>query len=184
MNDGREASVTPDGENLDLDGDQAGPETGNSGRRVFVGLGDDQSKQTQEMRHWMRLVEERLAQKPPRKRGCFRSRSGTRDSRSPSFREHHPRRRRRSTTPRRSRTPDYHDDGWEQGIVSQTPFAPHILRVRFPKSFTKPTDMGYDGSTDPEDHLDAFEGIMYCECAGDAMRYKAFPISLAGQGMR
>ncbi|MED6185795.1 hypothetical protein PIB30_060566 [Stylosanthes scabra] len=77
MNDGQEASVTPDRENLDLDGDQAGPETGNSGCRVFMGLGDDQSRQTQEMRHWIRSVEDRLVQKHSRKRGRSRSRSGT-----------------------------------------------------------------------------------------------------------
>ncbi|MED6192902.1 hypothetical protein PIB30_014237 [Stylosanthes scabra] len=82
MDDGQETSVIPDNENLDLDldGDQVGPETGNSGRRVFAGLGDDQSKQTQEMRHWMRSVKERLAQKSSRKRGRSRSRSRTRDS--------------------------------------------------------------------------------------------------------
>ncbi|MED6140469.1 hypothetical protein PIB30_093545 [Stylosanthes scabra] len=161
------------------------------------------------MCHWMRSVEDLLAQKPSRKRGCSRSRSGTQDSRNPSSSERHPRRRsrfrerrrspnprrrrspsprrrrspsprkRRNTPSRRSRTPDYHDDGWEQEIVSRTPFAPHILQVRFPRSFTKPTDMGYDGSTDLEDHLDAFEDRMNCECAGDAMRYKAFRVSLA-----
>ncbi|MED6114443.1 hypothetical protein PIB30_080248 [Stylosanthes scabra] len=173
MNDGQEPSVTPDCEILDLDGDQEGSEIGNSGRRVFVGLGDDQSRQTQEMRHWMRSVEDRLARNFSKKRGRSRSRSGTQDSQSPSSRECHPRRRsrsrerkrsptprrrRRSPTPRRSRTPDYLDDGWEQGIVGRTPFAPNILRVRFSRSFTKPTDMGYDGSTDPEDNLDAFEG--------------------------
>ncbi|MED6114411.1 hypothetical protein PIB30_080003 [Stylosanthes scabra] len=149
MNDGQEASVTPEREILNLDGDQEGLEIGNSRRRVFVGLGDDQSRQTQEMRHWMRSVEDRLAQNFSRKRGRFRSRSRTRDSQSPSSRERHPQRssrsrerrrsptprrrrshspgRRRSPTPRRSRTPDYRDDGWEQGIVGRRPFAPHIL---------------------------------------------------------
>ncbi|MED6164782.1 hypothetical protein PIB30_093502, partial [Stylosanthes scabra] len=92
MNDGQEVSITPDREILDLDGDQEGPKIGNSGRRVFVGLGDDQSRQTQEMRHWMRSVEDRLARNFSRKRGRSRSRSGTRDSRSPSSREPHPRR--------------------------------------------------------------------------------------------
>ncbi|MED6186267.1 hypothetical protein PIB30_065180 [Stylosanthes scabra] len=51
MNDGQEASATPDREILDLNDDQEGLEIGNSGRRVFVGLGDDQSRQTQEMCH-------------------------------------------------------------------------------------------------------------------------------------
>ncbi|MED6136724.1 hypothetical protein PIB30_058451 [Stylosanthes scabra] len=205
MNDGQEVSVTPDREILDLDGDQEGPEIENSGRRAFLGIGDDQSRQMQEMHHWMRSVEDRLARNFSRKRGRSRSRSGTWDSRNPSSKKRHPRRRsrsrerrrsptprrrrspsprrRRSPTPRRSRTPDYSDDGWEQGIVGRTPFAPHILRVRFPRSFTKPTDMGYDRSTDPEDHLDAFEGRMNCECARDAMRCKAFPVSLAGQAV-
>ncbi|MED6180190.1 hypothetical protein PIB30_008048 [Stylosanthes scabra] len=145
MDDGQEASVTPDNENLDhdLDGDQVGPETGNSGRRVFVGLGDDQSKQTQEMRHWMRSVEERLAQKSSTKRGRSRAPvpgnvtcGGGHDPRKgealPPRRRRSPSpRRRRSPTPGRRRrpSPDYHDDGWEQGIVGRTPFAPHILRV-------------------------------------------------------
>ncbi|MED6220649.1 hypothetical protein PIB30_046854 [Stylosanthes scabra] len=52
------------------------------------------------------------------------------------------------------------DHGNEQEIVGRTPFAPHILCVRFSKSFMKPTDMGYDVSTDQEDHIDAFEGRM------------------------
>ncbi|MED6186348.1 hypothetical protein PIB30_065784 [Stylosanthes scabra] len=89
-----------------------------------------------------------------------------------------------STTPRRSETLDYHDNGWEQGVVGWTPFAPRILRVQFPRSFTKLTDMGYDGSTDPKDLLDTFEGRMNCECAGDSMRYKTFPVTLAVQAMR
>ncbi|MED6125197.1 hypothetical protein PIB30_066415 [Stylosanthes scabra] len=124
-------------------------------------------------------MEERLAQKSCRKRGRSHSRSGTRDSRSPNSRERHPRkrsrskewkrspspcrrrspsswqrrspfpRRRRSTTPRRIRTPNYHDDGWEQGIMGRTPFAPHILRIRFPRTFLKPTDMGYCNTPKP-----------------------------------
>ncbi|MED6211087.1 hypothetical protein PIB30_070181 [Stylosanthes scabra] len=94
---------------------------------------------------------------------------------------------RRHITPtpprRRNRTPEVLDDGWEQEIVGRTPFVSHILRVQFSKSFTKPTDMGYDGSTDSDGHIDAFEGKMNCECARDAMRCKAFHVSLAGQAM-
>ncbi|MED6216254.1 hypothetical protein PIB30_005842 [Stylosanthes scabra] len=94
----------PDGENLDFDGIHVGLETGTSGRRLFMGLGDDQSIQMQEMRHWMQSVEERLAQKSCRKRGRSHSRSETRDSRIQSSRERHPRKRQRSQERLRSRS--------------------------------------------------------------------------------
>ncbi|MED6162389.1 hypothetical protein PIB30_070015 [Stylosanthes scabra] len=92
-------------ENLDLNGIHVGPETGNSGRRLFMGLGDDQSMQMQEMHHWMRSAEERLAQKSCRKRGRSHLRSRTRDSRSPNSRERHPRKRSRSKEWKRSPSP-------------------------------------------------------------------------------
>ncbi|MED6213500.1 hypothetical protein PIB30_094013 [Stylosanthes scabra] len=132
MNDGQEASVTPDCENLDFDSGQAGRKIGNSRRPVFVAL----------------------CGQADRRRKCLNSGLS-----KPQF---------QGTLPTKKVT--------IQGKEKE----PYPL---FPKSFTKPTDVGYDGSTDPEDHLDAFKGRMNCECAGDTMRCKAFPVSLAGQAM-
>ncbi|MED6108168.1 hypothetical protein PIB30_020941 [Stylosanthes scabra] len=183
--DGHETSVTRSGENLNQTSNVENREPHTLGRRHFYRFGDDQHKMAQEMRHRMRGIERRFD------REC-RSRSHGRNSSSSSplrqrskERSRSRSRRHRTPTPprRRNQTPEVLDDGWEQEIMGRTPFAPHILRVRFPKSFTKPTNMGYDGSTDPEDHLDAFEGRMNSVYAGDAMRCKAFPVSLAGQAM-
>ncbi|RYQ85686.1 hypothetical protein Ahy_B10g105269 isoform B [Arachis hypogaea] len=44
-------------------------------------------------------------------------------------------------------------------IMGATPFTERILRAKLPKGFDKPTDMKYDGTKDPQEHLTAFEAI-------------------------
>ncbi|RYR59585.1 hypothetical protein Ahy_A05g025485 [Arachis hypogaea] len=65
-------------------------------------------------------------------------------------------------------------------IMGATPFTKRILRAKLPKGFDKPTDMKYDGTKDPQEHLTAFEARMNLEGAADAVRCRAFPVTLAG----
>ncbi|MED6220360.1 hypothetical protein PIB30_044105 [Stylosanthes scabra] len=114
----------------------------------------------QQMRHWMRGVERQLdcefanhhQRSKSRSRGRYSGRSSPQRQRSQECSRSRSRRNKTPTPPRRrNMTPEFLDDGWEQEIVCQTRFVFHILHVRFPKSFTKPTDMGYDGYMDLED---------------------------------
>ncbi|XP_016195530.1 uncharacterized protein LOC107636544 [Arachis ipaensis] len=68
--------------------------------------------------------------------------------------------------------------------MGATPFHPSILKVRLPKNFDKPTDMRYDGTKDPQEHITAFEARMNLEGVGDAVRCQAFPETLAGPAIR
>ncbi|XP_016164653.1 uncharacterized protein LOC107607191 [Arachis ipaensis] len=52
-------------------------------------------------------------------------------------------------------------------IMGATPFHRSIIEVRLPKHFDKPTDMRYDGTQDPQEHLTAFEARMNLERVGD-----------------
>ncbi|XP_016165136.1 uncharacterized protein LOC107607729 [Arachis ipaensis] len=65
-----------------------------------------------------------------------------------------------------------------------TPFHHSILEVQLPKHFDKPTDMRYDGTQDPQEHLTSFEARMNLEGVGDEVRCRAFPITLAGPAIR
>ncbi|XP_025678442.1 uncharacterized protein [Arachis hypogaea] len=65
-----------------------------------------------------------------------------------------------------------------------TPFHRSILEVRLPKHFDKPTDMRYDGTQDPLEHLTAFEARMNLEGVGDKVRCRAFSVTLAGPAIR
>ncbi|XP_015972748.1 uncharacterized protein LOC107496065 [Arachis duranensis] len=69
-------------------------------------------------------------------------------------------------------------------IMGVTPFHRSILEVRLPKHFDKPTDMRYDGTQDPLEHLTAFEARMNLERVGDEVRCRAFPVTLAGPAIR
>ncbi|XP_015966785.1 uncharacterized protein LOC107490525 [Arachis duranensis] len=64
--------------------------------------------------------------------------------------------------------------------MGATPFYRSILEVRLPKHFDKPTDMRYDRTQDPLEHLTAFEARMNLEGVGDEVRCRAFPVTLAG----
>ncbi|RYR03611.1 hypothetical protein Ahy_B06g082674 [Arachis hypogaea] len=69
-------------------------------------------------------------------------------------------------------------------IMGATPFTERILRAKLPKCFDKPTDMKYNGTKDPQEHLTAFEARMNLEGAADAVRCRAFPVTLAGQAIK
>ncbi|XP_072060336.1 uncharacterized protein [Arachis hypogaea] len=69
-------------------------------------------------------------------------------------------------------------------IMGATPFHRSILEVRLPKHFDKPTDMRYDGTQDPLEHLTAFEARMNLEGVGDEVRCRAFPVTLAGPAIK
>ncbi|XP_072064235.1 uncharacterized protein [Arachis hypogaea] len=68
--------------------------------------------------------------------------------------------------------------------MGATPFHRSILEVRLPKHFDKPTDMRYDRTQDPQEHLTAFEARMNLEGVGDEVRCRAFLITLAGPAIR
>ncbi|XP_025692791.1 uncharacterized protein [Arachis hypogaea] len=68
--------------------------------------------------------------------------------------------------------------------MGATPFHRSILEVRLPKHFDKPTDMRYDGTQDPLEHLTAFEARMNLEGVGGEVRCRAFPVNLAGPAIR
>ncbi|XP_015953033.1 uncharacterized protein LOC107477509 [Arachis duranensis] len=68
--------------------------------------------------------------------------------------------------------------------MGATPFMERILRAKLPKGFDKPTDMKYDGTKDPQEHLTAFEARMNLEGAADAVRCRAFPVTLAGPAIK
>ncbi|XP_015953418.1 uncharacterized protein LOC107477853 [Arachis duranensis] len=65
-----------------------------------------------------------------------------------------------------------------------TPFHHFILEVQLPKHFNKPTNMRYDGTQDPQEHLTAFEARKNLEGVGDEVRCHAIPITLAGPAIR
>ncbi|XP_016182598.1 uncharacterized protein LOC107624656 [Arachis ipaensis] len=68
--------------------------------------------------------------------------------------------------------------------MGATPFHRSILEVRLPKHFDKPTDMRYDGTQDPLEHLTAFEARINLERVGDEVKCRAFPVTLAGPAIR
>ncbi|XP_072062155.1 uncharacterized protein [Arachis hypogaea] len=68
--------------------------------------------------------------------------------------------------------------------MGATPFTERILKAKLPKGFDKPTDMKYDGTKDPQEHLTAFEARMNLEGAADAVRCRAFPVTLAGPAIK
>ncbi|XP_072080975.1 uncharacterized protein [Arachis hypogaea] len=83
--------------------------------------------------------------------------------------------------PRRRHTKRTRDD---HIIMGAMPFTERILRAKLPRGFDKPTDMKYDGTKDPQEHLTAFEARMNLEGASDAVRCRAFPVTLAGPAIK
>ena len=59
------------------------------------------------------------------------------------------------------------------------PFSDYIMSVKLPRGFKPPTDMEpYDGSSDPQEHMDAFKSRMALAGASDLVRCQAFSITL------
>nr|XP_025617260.2 uncharacterized protein LOC112709590 [Arachis hypogaea] len=90
----------------------------------------------------------------------------------------------RRTTRRREDGEEKSEKTRQPVIMGVTPFHRSILEVRLPKHFDKPTDMRYDGTQDPLEHLTAFEARMNLEGVGDEVRCRAFPVTLAGPAIR
>ncbi|XP_072061935.1 uncharacterized protein [Arachis hypogaea] len=181
-------------------------------RRPFGGTGDNHARIMQELRHRMQDLERRLAererdQRSP-ERSPTRSRSRSRSRRTPSPQYESESTRERIRPRRRSRDPiiyarherrralnrgneEAHRENNESRrtargpvIIGATPFHRSVLEVRLPKHFDKPTDMKYDGTQDPLEHLTAFEARMNLEGVGDEVRCRAFPVTLAGPAIR
>ncbi|XP_072074211.1 uncharacterized protein [Arachis hypogaea] len=68
--------------------------------------------------------------------------------------------------------------------MGATPFTERILKEKLPKGFDKPTDMKYDRTKDSQEHLTAFKVRMNLEGAADAVRGRAFPVTLAGPAIK
>ncbi|XP_057719076.1 uncharacterized protein LOC130933462 [Arachis stenosperma] len=172
--------------------------------RPFGGTGGDSAVIMQELRHRVQNLERQLANRERDGRSTDPSYtpspgSEEEDSRrsrprteAESSREESPIVRRRNDTIIYSRGRPTHraTRGREDGrtrqpvIMGATPFHRSILEVRLPKHFDKPTDMRYDGTQDPLEHLTAFEARMNLEGVGDEVRCRAFPVTLAGPASR
>ncbi|XP_072066766.1 uncharacterized protein [Arachis hypogaea] len=68
--------------------------------------------------------------------------------------------------------------------MGATPFHYSVLEVWLLKHFDKPTDMRYDGTQDPQEHLTVFEARINLEGVGDEVRCRAFPVTLVGPAIR
>ncbi|XP_056698769.1 uncharacterized protein [Spinacia oleracea] len=64
-------------------------------------------------------------------------------------------------------------------IPKGSPFTPGILEEPLPR-MKLPRHIKYDGSTDPDDHITAYEGHMYLYTASSAVWCKCFPATLSG----
>ncbi|XP_016199390.1 uncharacterized protein LOC107640380 [Arachis ipaensis] len=58
-----------------------------------------------------------------------------------------------------------------------------IFDVRLPKHFDKSTVLKYDEKMDSQEHIDAFEARINLEGVSDAIRCKAFSVTLSGSAM-
>ena len=59
------------------------------------------------------------------------------------------------------------------------PFSNYIMNVPLPQGFKHPTDMEpYDGTIDPQDHLDSFKSRMCLDEVSDPVKFQAFPTTL------
>ncbi|MED6196035.1 hypothetical protein PIB30_043452 [Stylosanthes scabra] len=65
-------------------------------------------------------------------------------------------------------------------VDGHTPFPNRILRVQLPRHLVKSTDMKYDESTDPLEHLRNFKHRMICDGVIDEVKCRAFFMTLTG----
>ena len=73
--------------------------------------------------------------------------------------------------PRHNPSHDVEDD--------EMPFLEYIMSMKLSRGFKPPTDMEpYDGSFDPQEHMDTFKSKMALAGASDPVRCRAFPITL------
>ncbi|MED6149720.1 hypothetical protein PIB30_065300 [Stylosanthes scabra] len=129
------------------------------GRRLFDGPNHDKDRRIRKMERKMRRLKKRLGKRTR----VESSSSKEADSIGPLVQK------------RERRDPV---------IIGKTHFSPDVVKVRLPRDFDKPTDMKYDGTSDPQEHINAFEARMNLEGVSDAIRCKAFSVSLSGPAMR
>ncbi|XP_022159327.1 uncharacterized protein LOC111025738 [Momordica charantia] len=67
---------------------------------------------------------------------------------------------------------------FDDGDLGESPFTSDILEALIPSKFKTPTMKPYDGSKDPKDYVEVFEGLMGFQAATDAIKYRAFQIAL------
>jgi len=65
----------------------------------------------------------------------------------------------------------------EKGLLPTfaTPFSQEIIEAAHPKKFKIPSVKLFDGTTDPDDHLDVYMARMYVQDVDDAMCCRYFP---------
>ncbi|XP_022155139.1 uncharacterized protein LOC111022280 [Momordica charantia] len=64
--------------------------------------------------------------------------------------------------------------------LGESPFTSDIMEAPIPPKFKTPTMKPYDGSKDPKDYVEVFEGLMDFQAATDAIKCLAFQIALTG----
>ncbi|XP_022159250.1 uncharacterized protein LOC111025663 [Momordica charantia] len=67
---------------------------------------------------------------------------------------------------------------FDDGDLGESPFTSDILEAPIPPKFKTPTMKPYDGSKDPKDYVEVFEGLMDFQAATDAIKCRAFQIAL------
>ena len=77
----------------------------------------------------------------------------------------------------RGKAPPVLEDLLEQ---TEPPFTDDIMEVELPTKFKMPTMATYDGSKDPVEHVDTFRTWMELQGVQDAIKCRAFPLTLGG----
>ena len=67
-----------------------------------------------------------------------------------------------------------------EDICTDPPFSQMIMQEPIPLNFKLPQFESYDGTSDPVDHLEAFQTMMLLHGMPDAILYRAFPSTLKG----
>ncbi|XP_022151719.1 uncharacterized protein LOC111019634 [Momordica charantia] len=72
------------------------------------------------------------------------------------------------------------ESSFDDGDLGESPFTSDILEALIPLKFKTPTMKPYDGSKDPKDYVEVFEGLMDFQAATDAIKCRDFQIALTG----
>ena len=65
-------------------------------------------------------------------------------------------------------------------ILFSTPFSPKIVNAPQYEKVKMPTVDLYDGTTDPEEHMEVYKAQMYVQDVNDAAHCRYFPATLKG----
>ncbi|XP_022152362.1 uncharacterized protein LOC111020105 [Momordica charantia] len=69
---------------------------------------------------------------------------------------------------------------FDDGNLRESPFTSDILEAQIPPKFKTPTMKPYDGSKDPKDYVEVFEGLIDFQTVTDAIKCRAFQIAFTG----